>query len=183
MNPKILTLRRTGGVVPATFALAEAMATRLSPEHVREVREVSGLDPAAALALSLWSSVEAYAYVPPDSTAAVFMMGVEERSALSGLAMVWMLGTAETARHPVAVLRAARRGIARAFAVTGADCLEQYVPEWYRTGLRFVERLGFSVDRRPYLAWSGAILRRVFIFREGVPGMFSLSRKEAAWVP
>lgn len=122
------------------------LAERLSAEHAREIDEVSGLPVRAALELSLAASVEAYAFVSPDTHQAVFMMGVEAVSPITSGAMVWMLGTAEIARRPAAVLRSARWGVDRAFAVTGALRLEQYIPAWYRTGLRFVQRLGFGLE-------------------------------------
>lgn len=133
------------GVVPATPWLIADLAGRLSPEHAREVRGASGLDPAAALLLSFESSVETYAFVPRRGTRALFAMGAEHAAPMTGSAMVWMLGTTEASAHPAGVLRASRWGVARAFTASGAERLEQYVPAWYRTGLRFIARLGFAL--------------------------------------
>ncbi len=135
------------GVVSATPELAETMALDLSPEHLREIGGVSGLHPADAVRLSLAASVEAYAYVPARHGGAIFMMGVGEKSPVTGGAMVWMLGTAAMAGHPAGVLRAGKWGVARAFFASGADRLEQFIPGWYRTGLAYARRLGFLLSR------------------------------------
>lgn len=149
------------GVVPATPELAGRLAASLSPDHVREVRDAAGLPPYAAVSLSLAASIEAYAYVPDGDV--VLMMGVEEAGVLTGAAMVWMLATERVAVRPSGVLRAARWGVARAFAVTGADALEQYIPAWYRAGLRFALRLGFELSPEPRRGPGGTPLWRAAI--------------------
>lgn len=151
------------GVMPATPELASAMAPRLSPEHRREILATAGMHPGDALALSLAASLEAYAFVPRAEEGAVFMMGVEEASRITGTAMVWMLGTLEMQRYPARVLRAARWGVKRAFAVTGAAGLEQYIPRWYGTGLRFVQRLGFALTPLRVRGYDGGDLWRVVV--------------------
>lgn len=132
------------GVVPLTPALADALARRLAPAHAREIRELSGLAPRAALRLSLASSLLAYA-VADRTGAPLFAAGVEPAGLLTGTAQVWMVGTAAMAAHARRVFRCARRGLARAFAATGAERLEQYIPAWYGTGIRFALRLGFRI--------------------------------------
>lgn len=135
--PKYLT--------PANARDIAALAADMSADHRREVRATGNLSPLAAAEISLAASVEAYAYIPPGRAAPVFAFGVGEAGALTGSALVWMLATPGIARHGAGVLRAARWGIGRAFLATGASCLCQCIPAWYGTGLRFVERLGFSV--------------------------------------
>lgn len=132
--------------VPATRPMALRMAAALSPEHVREILQINRIHPPLALALSFDYSAERYAVRPPGHSAPIFLMGVEPRGFLTGNAMVWMLGTPAVRRFPAATLRAARWGIRRAFASTCADCLEQFIPAWYGTGVRFCERLGFSAE-------------------------------------
>lgn len=131
---------------PATPEHIANLSERLSPAHAREVREISGLSPSDALSLSLAVSVEAYAYVPPGAKGVVFMMGTGEASPITGGALLWMLGSTAAAGHPVGLLRAAKWGLARAFFVTGADRLEQFIPDWYLSGLRFALRLGFGLS-------------------------------------
>ncbi len=154
-----------GGVEPATPALAAGLARRLDPDHAREILDVSGLAPGPALALSLAASLEAYAYVPPGREEALFMMGVEARSPLTRGARLWLLGSKEKDKRPAGLLRAARWGLARAFRVSGADCLEQFIPDWYRTGLRFALRLGCSLTPSGLRARSGSPLWHVVFHR------------------
>ena len=135
---------RPDGVVPATPEVATVLAGRIAPEHSREVREISGMEPGEALRLSLSGSLEAYAVFSPAGVL-LFMMGVEPASPLTGGAMLWMLGGRKLRNHPAATLRAARWGVDRAFRITGAQYLEQYIPDWYETGLRFAVRLGFDI--------------------------------------
>lgn len=132
------------GVVPATPELAHRLADRLADAHVREIWETGGLFPRDALALSLASSREAYAYAPRGEP--LFMMGVEPRGLLTDGAVVWMLAADSAAARPAGLLRAARWGMARAFRVTGAFRLQQRIPDWYRTGLRFALRMGFALS-------------------------------------
>lgn len=129
-------------VEPADAAMAAWLASNLSPFHRREIAETAGVDAARALALSVATSAEAYGYCP-DPGKPVFMMGVERASPLTGLAMAWMLGRPDMARHARHLLRAARWGRDRAFALTGAEMLYQLIPSWYGTGLRFAARMGF----------------------------------------
>lgn len=151
------------GVVPATATLAAGLADRLSGDHRREIRDTAGLDPRAAVAVSLAASVEAYALIPPGEARAAFMMGVEAKSPITGGALVWMLASDDIRLHVVAALRAARWGIRRAFRATGAARLEQYIPAWYRTGLRFARRVGFVATPSRLSGSEGVELRRVVI--------------------
>lgn len=125
-----------------TPALADELAAALAPEHVREIRELAGLDPRTALRLSLNVSLLACAALDCAGKP-VFAIGVEPAGALTGTAQVWMVGTPAIPAHARTVLRAARRGLEAAFRATGAVRLEQYIPVWYATGLRFAKRLGF----------------------------------------
>ena len=152
-------------VIPATPDHAEALAARLAGDHAREVREVARLDPREGLRLSLAASLEAYAALGAPEASPLFMMGVCRPGLLTGTAMLWMLGAEGAGRHPVRILRAARWGIGRAFRITGADSLEQFIPGWYRTGLRFAAGLGFSVRPANANAGSGKDLHRVLLER------------------
>lgn len=134
------------GVVPATPRLTREFLPHISPAHRREVSDVGGIDAETGLLLSLAVSLESYVFIPRPDNPPVFMMGVEDRSVLTGSAVVWMLGSELVNRHPAGVLRAARWGLWRAFFITGAESLEQVIPDWYRTGLRFVEHLGFRLE-------------------------------------
>ncbi len=118
------------------------LASSLSPSHRQEIAETARIPVAAALTISVATSVEAYAYCPTPGDP-VFMMGVEPASPLTGTAMVWMLGRPDMTCHARGLLRAARWGKERAFALTGAEALYQLIPAWYETGLRFAARLGF----------------------------------------
>ena len=153
-------------LVPATPEIARRLAGHLSAAHRREILETSGLPPRAALEMSLSLSLEAYAMLS-DWGEPVFMMGVEPRSPLTLGAMVWMLGSAGVSRRPALTLRCARWGVARAFAATGADVLEQYLPAWYTAGLRFVRRLGFALEPAGLAGRTGCALWRATARRAG----------------
>lgn len=157
-------------VVPATLGHAFRLAANLAPDHVREIADTGKLDATASLLISMNVSLEAHTYAPDGEP--VFMMGVERAAALTGSALVWMLGTEAIRRHPAGTLRAARWGVGRAFAVTGAERVEQYIPDWYETGLRFVARLGFRVEAAGLKTHGGDPLSRVV-----------LERKEWSWGP
>ncbi|MCD8138441.1 MAG: hypothetical protein LUE17_01445 [Planctomycetaceae bacterium] len=148
--------------LPATAGHARDLAGNLSTDHRRELAATGGLSPRAALELSVAHSVEAYTYVDPAGVP-VFMMGVEAASPLTGAALVWMLASDAAGSRPRGILRAARWGLARAFAVTGAASLEQYIPAWYRTGLRFVRRLGFRIRPAQADGRDGARLCRAIL--------------------
>lgn len=156
---------RPDGVAPASLEAARSLAPRLSAAHRREIAVTSGLSPVRALELSLAASAEAYALTDGRSGEVVFMMGVEPASPITGGAMVWMLGGAGIRRRPARTLRCARWGIERAFAATGAEWLEQYIPEWYRAGQAFARRLGFVVERETTRGSGGCALRRVVLHR------------------
>lgn len=139
------------GLVPATDDHARALADGLSADHLREIADLSGLAPGDALRLSIAASFESYAFVPKDADGSsvsppVFLMGVERAAGITGDALVWMLSSPRIRHNARSALRAAKWGLRRAFAATGARRLEQYIPEWYGTGLRFAERLGFRID-------------------------------------
>jgi hypothetical protein len=90
---------RPDGLVPADPALAADLALRLTPEHVREIRETTGMPPGDALLLSLRQSVEAYAFVPRGGGGAAFMMGVTRPDMLTAGALLWMLAAPAAPRH------------------------------------------------------------------------------------
>lgn len=154
-------------LVPATAALAERLARTLSPDHRREIAATCGGDAGDALRHSLACSLEAYALLD-ERGEPVFLMGVEEASPFTRGAMVWMLARADIARHAPAALRSVRWGLVRAFAVSGADWLEQFIPAWYRTGLWFAERLGFCTVPGGGRDRSGGALRRVVLYKESI---------------
>lgn len=133
------------GIVPLSPALADELSAHLAPEHAREIREFSGLDPRAALRLSI--AVSLLAFAATDSAGrAIFAFGVERPGAITNAAQVWMIGSPDIPAHARKTLRCARWGLAEAFRITGAARLEQYIPAWYGTGLRFAERLGFRLE-------------------------------------
>ena len=126
---------------PATADHVDHIGRRLRAEHVREVASGTRVSPLTALRLSLKGSAVAYAAV--IGGVPVFVMGAMPAGVVTGCAEVWMLGTEDIDRHPARILRAGRWGVAEAYRATGALRLEQWIPSWYETGIRFVERLEF----------------------------------------
>ncbi len=157
------------GIVAATGEHAILLARALSADHLREIADAGGLPPIDALLMSMAASLESYAFVPGGDGMPVFMMGVEETGRLTGGAMLWMLASDAIRRHAPAALRAARWGLRRAFTVGGAERLEQYIPEWYATGLRFARRLGFVIEHVPCRGRNGTLFRRVTLDRKDMP--------------
>lgn len=135
-------------VVPVTADMLALIARALAPEHVREIRELCRVGPEAALSLSLAASRGAYAALSPDGKP-LFLMGVEGAGLLGRTALVWMLAGGAARRHPARVLRSAKWGMERAFSVSGAATLMQFIPAWYTVGLAFARRLGFSLAPLP----------------------------------
>ncbi len=144
-------------VFPATPPLLQRMAGKVRKEHRREILQCSGLAVEQALELSFHASVENYALVPPGRCVPIFVMGVESAAVLTGQSMVWMIGTDDIQHFPVAAMRAARWGMQRAWACTNATALDQYIPAWYRTGIRFAEALGFSADSDSSVTRQGTV--------------------------
>lgn len=136
-------------LIPADASSIDVFSRILSPEHKQEIGDLGMPYPAEAVRLSLRCSKESYAYMPDKGKPPVFIFGVENKGYITRTAMVWMLAAPEIIHHKVAALRSARWGVGRAFAITGAIQLEQYIPEWYQTGLRFVQRLGFIPEKIP----------------------------------
>ncbi|MCC8109224.1 MAG: hypothetical protein LIQ30_09320 [Planctomycetes bacterium] len=155
-----------------------AFARCLRDEHVREIALATPLTPEDAVRLSLADSVEAYSYRPDGEAAPVFMMGVEAASPITGGAMVWMLGRTAVDRYPAGVVRAARWGIDRAYRLTGAAYLEQRIPAWYRVGVRFAARLGFTVHPADRTGWRRVVHERSGSSGPGGPDAPQFSRKE-----
>lgn len=135
-------MRNPGYVRLAAGEDIEYLAARIKDDHAREVAE-GGLMPPDAMRKSFAHSVEAW--VATAAGKPFFAMGVEPAGMITASAVAWMLGTDEIDRHPVATLRAARWGIGRAYEITGAASMEQWIPSWYRKGIDFVVRgLGFE---------------------------------------
>lgn len=167
---------RPDRLVPATDRHARCLARRLSPDHLREIAETSGLPPGDAVRNSVRASLESYAFLRRDG-GPVFLFGVEAAGAVTGTAMLWMLACPDISRHAAGALRACRWGVGRAFAITGAECLEQYIPEWYRAGLAFVGRLGFQIVPVPFRGRHGSALLRVTLERSD--WNFAVSKKRS----
>ncbi|MCC8181069.1 MAG: hypothetical protein LIP23_09205 [Planctomycetes bacterium] len=145
LPPRPRCLRRV------TPELIMTLGQRIRREHVRELRQFGWADPVDAALASYHASLESWCCVAAESGAAVFVMGVAAAAPATGGATVWMLGTEEMDVFPLAVAKAGRWGIGRAFALSHALYLEQLVPRWYGTGLRFVHWLGFT----PVIGWRG----------------------------
>jgi hypothetical protein len=116
------------------------VAARLRKEHRRELAGIS-LAPEALIGDCRRHSLASFALVP--QTVPILVGGVEPAGAVTGAAKIWMLGTPEIDCWPKAVLRAGRWAIGEFFRASGAGTLEAWIPEWYETGLRFIDRLGF----------------------------------------
>lgn len=135
-------VNRPDYIRPARLAHVLWVSRRMRAEHAREVGETTVLSLGDAAAASFGHSVVSYTIF--GGGRAVFVMGVLPAGILTAAAEVWMVGTRDIDRFPARVLRAARWGVGEAYRATGAARLEQWIPEWYETGLRFVERLGFK---------------------------------------
>jgi hypothetical protein len=182
-------VNRPDGIIPIDSHTARFVASLLSPEHAREVWDLSGLSPEDAVSASLAVSVEAFALLCPVTSDPLFLMGVEASGKIAGGALVWMLGTNRTSVFPRRMLRAVKWGLDRAFAVSGADRIEQFIPSWYDDGLRFVEHLGFELLPMTLRGRSGSSIWSAVLCRERWEELKDVSSgrrggfrgKETAW--
>lgn len=130
-------------ITRATNEHVLSFAGHIRPEHAREITCLNGMLPDDALLFSVEASKVTLAALVDGQVLCLF--GAAKPSLLiSDTATVWMLGREEMDRYGVAVARAFRRVMPYAHDLAGARVLEQWIPDWYATGQRWVEWLGFT---------------------------------------
>ena len=133
-------------IASATPEDIEHLIRNLRPEHVREIHDVSGLDPETAIRLSVQDSSLVLAGRIEGET--VCVIGVSKKRLLSDAGSVWMLATPGIDQHPLEAAVALRELFSHAHELAGAGVLEQWVPHWYRKGIKFLQWLGWrDVDQ------------------------------------
>lgn len=128
-------------ILEATPAHAIAMAPRLRPADVAEVRASSGRTPRDALLASLRRSTQAWTGFVDDAPACIW--GVGPLSLACGRGCPWLLGTAQVEQHPREFLRQSRVFLREMLATYGE--LENVVDARNRRSLRWLAWLGFTI--------------------------------------
>lgn len=126
----------------AAEAHVETLIRTMKPDHVRELAWFDQ-SPATAARASYRNSRAAAAAMAGDRL--LFVAGVAEKGFGPDADAIWYLATADFDRHVRAALRLTRILFdveAWKYAKTGR--LEQYIPTAYRTGVRFLEWLGWT---------------------------------------
>lgn len=132
-------------VVPATEAHARALAPRMRPRDVEEVRDAGALAPLDALLLSLGRSTYARALLLDGLVVAIW--GVAPFGQIAG--GIWLLGSPELDRHPKLFLSIGRGEVARMSDMYLV--LTNYVSAANTASIRWLKRLGFTVAKpRPW---------------------------------
>lgn len=136
------------------------VSANLREEHVREIRGMTNMDPAAAVRRSMAISriilAGRMAFDDGTMTKALFIVGVEKTCLLSDVGSVWMLATREIDDYALSAAAALRELFRNAHALAGARVLEQWLPPWYRKGIKFMLWLG----------WRAGEVKRVGAFGE-----------------
>lgn len=128
-------------IARAGSADIEHVAGNLRPEHRAEIASQSRLGCAEAVRLSVADSRLVLAGRVDGE--ALFLAGVSKKYLLAPTGSVWMLATPEIDRYPLEVAVALRRLFRQAHDLSGADILEQWLPPWYRKGIKWLLWLGW----------------------------------------
>lgn len=115
---------------------------RLRPEHLQGIRESTYLEPGSAVWLSVEDSCAVFSGKADGIV--LFIAGVSRKRLFSNAGSVWMLATPEIDNHPLEAATALRRLFGRAHRLAGAKTLEQWIPAWYRKGIKWLLWLGWE---------------------------------------
>ena len=129
-------------IAKATADDIALVTANIRPEHAREMGEASGLDAAVGVRLSVQNSRLVLAGRVEGE--ALFLVGVSKTLALSDIGSVWMVATPDIDRFPLEAAVALRELFSRAHELAGARVLEQWVPGWYRKGIKWLLWLGWK---------------------------------------
>jgi hypothetical protein len=127
----------------ATLEDAVEMAPRMRSEDAAEVWSLSRQTPFEALSASLDLS-GSQAWTVRVNGKIMAMWGIVDVSMVSGVAVPWLLTTAEVDRHPKKFLRACREAIV--FLRRHYTLSMNRVDVRYGKALRWARRIGFEVE-------------------------------------
>ena len=145
----------------ADISLAAAMAPKMRESDAAEVWASGGHTPHDALIASVQWSAQAYAAQFNGDLGAIF--GVGPASFLSNVGIPWLLGTPVLHQYPSAFHKASR-GFLAAWLDEYAS-LEQMVDSRNEKSLRWLSRLGFTVEAPTLWGYEGRPFHRVHIGR------------------
>ena len=128
-------------IVEATFDDVRRVAGNLRPEHVRELRGLSRLDPAEAVRQS--ADASRLTLAGKADGVAVCLAGVDKAHILDDAGSVWMVATPEIDAYALEAAAALRELFAMAHDLAGTDRLEQWLPDWYAKGRKWLRWLGW----------------------------------------
>jgi hypothetical protein len=147
-------------VRPAQLADAAKLAPRLREADLQEIQAVLGEDPLTVLERSIRWSEPCYAVVDGHGQL-VALFGVVPNSGPDNVGIIWLVGSNELVRHPLAFLRRCRQWVAalhQRYKVLGnyVDARNGVHIRWLRwcefTIHRLVDRYG--VEQRPFYEFS-----------------------------
>lgn len=126
----------------ATEAHVESLIRSMKPDHIRELAWFDQ-SPATGARASYRNSRAAAAAMVGDTL--LFIAGVAERPFNDNADAIWYLSTVDYDNHARAALRLTRQLFdVEAWKYTTTNRLEQYLPPAYKTGIRFLEWLGWA---------------------------------------
>ncbi|MCC8115806.1 MAG: hypothetical protein LIP18_01395 [Planctomycetes bacterium] len=131
-------------IVPAVPGHVDHVLRNLRPEHVREIRDATGLPVGAAVRASVADSSVVLAGVAGGE--ALFLVGVSKSFLLSDTGSVWMVATSAIDDHAIPAALALRELFRQAHRLTGTRRIEQWLPWWYRKGVKWLLWLGWKAD-------------------------------------
>ncbi|MCD8352438.1 MAG: hypothetical protein LUC93_17680 [Planctomycetaceae bacterium] len=129
-------------IVPALARHIDHVIRNIRPEHVREIRDATGLSVSAAVCASVVDSSVVYAGLA-DGTP-LFVVGVSKSFLLSDTGSVWMVATKAIDDYALPAAVALRGLFARAHQLTGTRRIEQWLPHWYAKGIKWLQWLGWE---------------------------------------
>ena len=135
------------GRVPATLAMAEAMAPRLRKADRDEVLAASGLNAAVALRIAVERSRRSDAWLVDGEPAAI--AGVMDCAGAPHIGVVWMLATDVADKFPKRLLLGNREYVSS--LLIGYDILLNFVDNRNIKAQKWLQWLGFTLEEpRPH---------------------------------
>lgn len=131
------------GMARAEAWMARDLASRIRPEHEREVNAAMPIGGAAALLHGFETASACYAGIRDGEI--LFLAGVGKPGFLTRSAVGWLLGSDAMDRHGVWIADASRRMLPVLHRESGARRIENLVPAGYRRALKWLTWLGFEL--------------------------------------
>lgn len=129
-------------IVDAEERDIEYVGSHMRREHMDEVAGMLNLSPEDAVRRSVSDSTRVFAGRGDGET--LLLCGVGKTPILSDTGSVWMLATPEIDRYALSAAIGLRALFGQAHEMAGAPVLEQFLPPWYRKGIKWLLWLGWK---------------------------------------